>query len=298
MISILLPTFNGELFLEEQLKSVFSQTYAEGFEIHVRDDGSNDETLAILKRFSNEIRLHFDSLGRLGTCNSLLQIIDKIPDSTGIVFCDQDDIWLPNHLNLVSEFLQSKKAPSMLISRHSLIDEQGFFLRTKPINSVHFHRNCLVENLATGSGLAINQAGLQLMKQIKFNSKLHMDYQLYITFALLGSVYIADVPTINYRIHANNQVGINIKMNSKIGSYYNAIKFLSIKSRVDDVETFLCANSNLMQFSPFYQETLAFLKTRKLSIVSRFVYLCRNGIVRSTRIEKIFFSILFLFGKI
>ena len=51
LVSVLVPTFNGERFLEETLRSIVDQTH-ERLEILVCDDGSTDETVAIARRFA------------------------------------------------------------------------------------------------------------------------------------------------------------------------------------------------------------------------------------------------------
>ena len=49
-VIILMSTYNGQKYLEEQLDSIILQTYSE-IEIYIRDDGSSDETIDILKRW-------------------------------------------------------------------------------------------------------------------------------------------------------------------------------------------------------------------------------------------------------
>ena len=51
LVEILMPTYNGERFIKEQIESIMQQTY-QNIRLIVRDDGSNDKTLEILKEFS------------------------------------------------------------------------------------------------------------------------------------------------------------------------------------------------------------------------------------------------------
>lgn len=70
MIDILLSTYNGEKYVEELLESLNNQTYKD-FNVIVRDDGSTDRTLDIIKKYrdTNSLPIHIlnDSLGNLGS---------------------------------------------------------------------------------------------------------------------------------------------------------------------------------------------------------------------------------------
>ena len=50
MVDILMATFNGELYIEEQINSIINQTYKD-WTLYIRDDGSNDDTIKIINRY-------------------------------------------------------------------------------------------------------------------------------------------------------------------------------------------------------------------------------------------------------
>ena len=89
---ILLSTYNGEKYLKEQLDSIFSQSY-KNFEIITRDDGSNDETINILKSYNIKILDTDKNLGAKLSFSTLLNYSVKNTDADYFMFCDQDDIW-------------------------------------------------------------------------------------------------------------------------------------------------------------------------------------------------------------
>ena len=57
MLNILISTYNGANFIEEQLDSIFSQTYQD-FHVYVRDDGSTDNTVTIISEYVEKHRLN------------------------------------------------------------------------------------------------------------------------------------------------------------------------------------------------------------------------------------------------
>lgn len=95
-ISIVMATYNGGRFLKEQLNSLCKQTRIPD-EVIVVDDGSTDNTLAILEEFSKvlnlSIHINTNHLGVNGNFEKGLNLCS----GDYIMFCDQDDYWLPNN---------------------------------------------------------------------------------------------------------------------------------------------------------------------------------------------------------
>ena len=97
---VVLPTYNGEQFVEQQIQSILDQTY-EKIDILVRDDGSSDGTVDVVRNMarrngpSKRVVLIEDDKGNLGFPDTFYQVIRSNPDYPFYFFCDQDDIWLP-----------------------------------------------------------------------------------------------------------------------------------------------------------------------------------------------------------
>src|ERR1041385_1952457 len=100
--AILLSTYNGELFFEEQLRSIFNQQYPH-WKLFIRDDGSTDGTLAMIKKYQSQnpgkIIFIQDNFGNVGAKKSFSILLDQC-DADYIAFADQDDIWKPEKLLL------------------------------------------------------------------------------------------------------------------------------------------------------------------------------------------------------
>ena len=96
-IDILLATYNGSKYLHEQLDSILNQSYG-NINVIIRDDGSSDNTVMIIKEYEQKdsrVRLLNDNLGNLGFVRNFEELM-KNSTSEYLMFSDQDDIWYNN----------------------------------------------------------------------------------------------------------------------------------------------------------------------------------------------------------
>jgi glycosyltransferase involved in cell wall biosynthesis len=106
MFSIAMTTYNGERFLDGQLRSLSEPTLAPA-ELVVCDDGSTDQTVDILKRWAQRLPFplrFFQNEQRLGSRRNFLKAA-SLCVSDYIAFCDQDDVWSKNKLATVASYL-------------------------------------------------------------------------------------------------------------------------------------------------------------------------------------------------
>ena len=97
-VIILMSVYNGENFIEEQLNSIFSQTGDFEIEVWVRDDGSKDGTISILKKYEEEKKLYWYSGENLKPAHSFMDLIMHSCKADYYAFSDQDDVWLNDKL--------------------------------------------------------------------------------------------------------------------------------------------------------------------------------------------------------
>jgi len=96
LISICIPTYNGERYLAESINSVLQQTY-QNYEIWIVDDQSKDDTFSIAKNFATlDSRIHVSqnvkNLGLVGNWNRCVELAN----GEWIKFLFQDDLMTPN----------------------------------------------------------------------------------------------------------------------------------------------------------------------------------------------------------
>lgn len=92
-VTVLMSTYNGEKYIREQLDSILNQTEVE-IRLIIRDDGSSDKTISIIKEYAEKNKCVSIIEGRnLGVGHSFWELLKKAPTSDYYAFADQDDVW-------------------------------------------------------------------------------------------------------------------------------------------------------------------------------------------------------------
>ena len=95
LVSIIIPAYNAADFIEETLASVIGQSY-ENIELIVVDDGSNDNTRAVVESFGNKVTYIYQS--NSGGCSSPRNNGFRHSRGDFLRFFDADDLMLPNNI--------------------------------------------------------------------------------------------------------------------------------------------------------------------------------------------------------
>lgn len=106
-IDVIIPTYNRAEVLQTAIDSVLKQTYKD-FEIYIVDDGSTDDTQLLLEKYRkiSNVHIHYQTNRGVSSARNLAVHNSK---NEWISFLDSDDLWLPNKLELQTEYL--KKHP-------------------------------------------------------------------------------------------------------------------------------------------------------------------------------------------
>lgn len=145
-ISIIIPTYNREKYIEEAIQSVVNQDYAGNLEIIISDDGSSDKTLEIASSISNKVRILKKektciSQGASGARNRGINFATQ----AYIGFLDSDDFYLPNHLNSMVSVLENNPTLGFVYCLTLEVkDENGLrlyrkWIKHKIINNANTH---------------------------------------------------------------------------------------------------------------------------------------------------------------
>ncbi len=211
-VAVLLSTYNGDKYLDEYLHSLEKQEYRD-ITLIVRDDGSSDKTLQILKKYQGVSTFDFlilPSNENLGPAQSFFRLLDEAGnDFDYYAFSDQDDVWLTekisravNKLDPVSEFI-----PALYCSRLEYVDENLNHLQWSRIPRCIGFGNALVENIAIGCTIVINKPARELiLSRIPLKCLMH-DWWCYLIVSCFGQIVFDDHPGIKYRLHGRNNIG-------------------------------------------------------------------------------------------
>lgn len=216
MVCVLLSTYNGEKYLEEQLESLCRQEGVE-LKILVRDDGSKDATIDIIKRWQTDNPLLIDfvqgkNVGFAMSFTYLLQMaVEKYLDAEYYAFCDQDDVWLPEKLQKAIEKLhkESNDIPVTYCSNTRLVDAELRFMRMgwKKGEAQLSKERALIQSFATGCTMVFNRRAAEIyVSHLPEVIKVH-DFLILQLCMFLGKVIYDENSYILYRQHGNNQIG-------------------------------------------------------------------------------------------
>lgn len=220
-VTIILSVYNGAAYLSAQIDSIIRQDFQDWI-LLIRDDGSSDETVAIINRYAGQypgkIRLVCDEEGRLGASGSFLHLL-RYASGSYIMFADQDDIWLPDKIRVSLEKMKKMegkygaKVPLLVHSDLKVVDSglnvlSGSFWQYQhldPRESVVFSR-LLMQNTVTGCTMLINDA---LRRKIFAAQEgiIVYDWWIALIAAAFGKIGYITSPTVLYRQHAGNAVG-------------------------------------------------------------------------------------------
>ena len=220
-IDILLASFNGIKHLQEQLDSIFNQSYAE-WRLIVSDDGSNDGTLQRIEELSQQdpekVLCKAGAAQAKGGCANFASLMGE-STSKYTMFCDQDDVWLPNKISktLAAMKLAEKRhgidTPILIHTDLCVVDERLHpiaqslwrYQNLSPELGSQLHR-LLPQNVITGCTVMINRPLAEIAAPIPKEALMH-DWWLALVAALLGHVVYLNEPTLLYRQHRNNAIG-------------------------------------------------------------------------------------------
>ncbi|MCL1950271.1 MAG: glycosyltransferase family 2 protein [Turicibacter sp.] len=230
MISVVMATYNGAKYLEQQLDSILGQTTSVQ-EIIIVDDGSKDKTLEILNRYQKQyshIQI-YQNEKNLGPARTFAKAT-LLSKGDLIFFCDQDDIWLENKVEKVRRVFHEKENVQVLCTSYYLLMEKTSEIKnssghTGELTQISLER-ILIDNIAPGCTYAFRGEWREEAKKIQEDIFIH-DWFYLVLGARENGLYFYDCPLIKYRIHAGNTIGLDLSFFDK----FNRRKYIQRTSQ-------------------------------------------------------------------
>ena len=215
-VVILLSTYNGEKYLKAQLDSLFSQSYKD-FKLIARDDGSSDKTLEILKYYDIELLPSNENLGVKCSFETLLKYAFENSDADYFMFCDQDDVWNQDKIELTLQKMYEmerlyKNIPILVHTDLEVVDENlhtinPSFMKLQNLDEKKNRlNNLLIQNTTTGCTVMINKDLAKLCLPMPSNAIVH-DWWIGLVASYFGKIGYLPQSTIKYRQHSQNTIG-------------------------------------------------------------------------------------------
>lgn len=220
-VAIIMATYNGEEYVSEQIDSILASTYQD-FKLFIYDDGSGDNTLAILRRYAElyPSKITFcRNESNLGVTANFLQALARTT-ADYIMFCDQDDVWKPNKITVTLRRLRhmeaqlGKNTPLAVFTDTVIVDSRLNTLKSSFFRSSHLNPrktdlpHLLMENKLIGCTVMVN-AALRITLQsypIPNDAKFH-DWWVALIASAMGKIGYVNEGTVLYRQHSVNVVG-------------------------------------------------------------------------------------------
>lgn len=303
-VAILMATYNGERFLEEQLESFANQSEGD-WELWASDDGSSDKTKSTLKAFANRFpvgKVNIVDGPKSGFANNFLSLINNPAiKAENYAYSDQDDIWFEDKLKRAISYLdaQSKNIPALYCSRTEYVDENMLHIGySDDYQRPPSFQNALVQNIASGNTMVFNDSARVLMMKLGggISIPLHDWWTYIIVTACDGAIFFDSNPTVRYRQHDGNLWGMNtgwinraVRVKKLFEGRFKGWNDLHIKT-LDGIKQIV---------APRNQKVLnQFDLISKKGIVLRLYFLSISGLYRQTFLGNLGLWVAAFFNKI
>ncbi len=222
MITIIMAVYNGQEYIREQLESLKDQTYTE-WRLVIRDDRSSDKTAEIVKKFSDEVEqeviFKVNEKPSGSAKNNFALLINDAKESDYVMFCDQDDIWKKDKIEITfnkmkqAEERSGRDFPLLVHGDVEVIDENGNINADSMFEMSHINADSklpqiLIQNHVTGCTMMCNKKLIAGISEYASSEYIIMhDYLAALYASVFGKIEVIKKPLLSYRQHSGNSVG-------------------------------------------------------------------------------------------
>lgn len=303
-VAILMCTYNGQEFLDEQLQSFASQTHSQ-WRVFASDDGSQDNTLAILQRYQSIWGTDKISVrpgpGQGFAANFLSLVCRRDIQADFFAYSDQDDVWEAGKLEIALRWLRDVPAdvPALYCSRTRLVDARAKGIGLSQLFSKPpCFANALMQNIAGGNTMVFNAAARALLMEAGADVQVvaHDWWTYLVVTGCNGRVMYDPNPTVLYRQHDSNQVGVDGSLKAR----WMSVRLLLAGKLIGWNDRNIDALSTLQhRLTPESVEIAELFTTaRRRLLFPRLMGLKRSGIYRQTLLGNLGLLVVAIFRKI
>lgn len=209
-VAVVLSSYNGSKYLRQQIDSILSQKMPQGcsIELFIRDDGSSDQTPALLAEYRDRPDVHLWLEQNIGVVESFLTLIGLVGDDYDYIsLSDQDDVWHPDKISRALEKLHdvSQDIPALYASEYIFCDEHLRRTGVSRLNKtgVDFSK-MMFENVVSGNTVVINRRLADLVKRGGSDRVYCHDWWIALLAAATGVLIYDDYPCLDYRRTGSN----------------------------------------------------------------------------------------------
>ncbi len=298
-VAILMATYNGEKYLSDQLESLLRQRFSEesslgniSYKVYIHDDGSSDNTVSVIRSYAVKYPDIFEIIDGPSTGSAknnfiylMREVVSRytnerlgqdrsfVDEPQYYFFCDQDDVWQDNKLQVELKRLKDLEAkqnegcdrspvPSLVWCDMKVVDEslnvisQSFsqYSNLRP-NELSLDR-CIMHGKAAGCSMACNASLVKLCCEIEsYQDVIMHDWALILIAKMIGRLDYIDLPLVLYRQHGDNSLGaINEgKVRQVLSIIGRLLTMKQLKATQVNLRRYIAQVASLKQIESVYQ---------------------------------------------
>ena len=219
-IAVLMSTYNGEKYLDEQLESLAKQTVADKMTLYIRDDGSTDCTFDIIEKWKSKINIVLHKGKNVGPAMSFWELLmNQEIQADYYAFCDQDDIWDRNKIEQGIKRLTGKY--HLYACNCRVVDESDKLISSNRVSGTPNMdvQRLFVSGCTQGCSMIFTDYLRQYIRRIKIACIPMHDIVLMLYAKYYGKIYWDTEPHFSYRVRSNKAVAkSNKSLSNKINT--------------------------------------------------------------------------------
>jgi rhamnosyltransferase len=269
-----MATFNGASYIEDQMQSLIAQSFS-GWNLIIHDDGSTDGTLDVLRNYvekDKRIKIIEDGIQLKSASANFLYLL-KHSTAQYIIFCDQDDIWMPAKLEQLLIEIEKESGPAAVYCNSYLFTGKKISRKMATLYERSDLKNTLFLNSGVqGSCLMFNRQLLEIILPFPAYVQMH-DHLVTLAAATFGKLKYIDKSLMYYRQHDRNVTG-----NMEVNLIKRAFSFFTKSESVIDYKHY----KGVRSFYDQYEKAIN--AEQKAIFLNYFTYAVADSIISRIRI--------------
>lgn len=226
-LSVVMPTHNGAHFVSAALQSIVEENDA-NLEVIAIDDGSTDDTVDVLRRFSQRIPMPVIER-RVGNWVANTNLGIEQAQGEWLTFLHQDDLWLPGRLAAIRRAVQNVRTPSLVLHSAEFIDSLGRGVGhwtcplSKESNPSQTVARLLVQNFVPLPSAVFRRRDALSVGGLDPTLWFTADWDFWLKLAALGPTVYLSRSLAAFRVHGSSQTMTKSNRSSDMNRQYQSV---------------------------------------------------------------------------
>jgi glycosyltransferase involved in cell wall biosynthesis len=201
LVSIVIPVYNGEKYIQKAIDSVLNQSYSK-IELIVLDDGSKDDTLNIIKKYNH--LLYWETHSNMGQANTLNKGWQYAKGEI-LSYLSADDLLMSNAVSTSIKYLKLNPDVVLTYCDFNLIDPQSKIIRRVTPPNFNYYEMVVKIVCPPGPGVFFHRRAFEAAGLWKSDFRQMPDYDYWLRLGLLGNFFHIPELLAAFRVHDESQ---------------------------------------------------------------------------------------------